>query len=89
MLGIFFLATHGRFGALSISLAALAWGIASAMASAFNSLQPAGLLKRHGPAVVAGWGMLIGGVALSFLHPPWIVQGIMGCRGLSSFSPLF
>lgn len=75
MLGVFFLATHGRFGALSISLAALAWGMGSAAAASFNSLQPAGLLKRHGAAVVAGWSMLIGGVALSFLHPPWIVRG--------------
>jgi drug/metabolite transporter (DMT)-like permease len=76
VLGTFLLATHGRIGALSISAIALAWGIVSAAASAFNSLQPAGLLRRHGPAVVAGWGMLIGGVALSVLHPPWRVQGI-------------
>jgi drug/metabolite transporter (DMT)-like permease len=75
MLGTFLLTTHGRFGALSISLAALVWGLASAAAAAFNSLQPVGLLRRHGPAVVAGWSMLIGGVALSVLHAPWNVQG--------------
>jgi drug/metabolite transporter (DMT)-like permease len=75
MLGTFFLAAHGRLGALSISPSALFWGLASAVAAAFNSLQPAGLLKRHGAAVVAGWGMLIGGVALSCLHAPWNVQG--------------
>jgi len=80
MLGTFFLAAHGRLGALSISLAALFWGLASAVAAAFNSLQPAGLLKRHGAALVAGWGMVIGGVALSFLHPPWQVQGLWDGR---------
>jgi len=76
VLGTFLLATHGRIGALSISAVALSWGIASAVAAAFNSLQPVGLLRRHGPAMVAGWGMLIGGVALSFLHAPWKVQGV-------------
>jgi drug/metabolite transporter (DMT)-like permease len=80
MLGTFFLVAHGRFGALSISLAALFWGLASAVAAAFNSLQPAGLLKRHGAAVVAGWGMLIGGVALSLLHAPWKVPGLWDGR---------
>jgi drug/metabolite transporter (DMT)-like permease len=80
VLGTFFLAAHGKFGALSISPVALAWGLASAAAVAFNSLQPVGLLKRHGAAVVAGWGMLVGGVALSFVHPPWHVQGIWDAR---------
>ena len=82
MLGTFLLATHGRIGALSISAVALFWGMASAVAAAFNSLQPVGLLKRHGAAVVAGWGMLVGGVALSFLHPPWKVQGMWDGAGL-------
>jgi drug/metabolite transporter (DMT)-like permease len=86
VLGTFLLATHGRIGALSISAVALLWGIASALAAAFNSLQPVGLLRRHGPAVVAGWGMLIGGVALSFLHAPWKVQGIWDGRAFLFFA---
>jgi drug/metabolite transporter (DMT)-like permease len=86
VLGTFLLATHGRIGALSISMAALVWGIASAVAAAFNSLQPVGLLKRHGPAVVAGWGMLIGGVALSFLHPPWKAQGVWDAKAWLFFA---
>jgi drug/metabolite transporter (DMT)-like permease len=71
MLGTFLLVAHGRLGALSISPPALFWGLASALAAAFNSLQPVPLLRRHGAASVGGWGMLVGGVALSFLHPPW------------------
>lgn len=86
MLGTFFLAAHGRVGALSISLAALFWGLASAVAAAFNSLQPGGLLKRHGAAVVAGWGMLIGGVALGVMHPPWNVQGLWDGRAYAFFA---
>ena len=65
---------------------ALFWGLASAVAAAFNSLQPAGLLKRHGAAVVAGWGMLIGGVALAFLHAPWKVEGVWDGRAYGFFA---
>jgi drug/metabolite transporter (DMT)-like permease len=73
--GTFLLVTHGDAAKLSISPAALWWGIASAVTAAFNSIQPSALLKKHGPAMVTGWGMLIGGVALSFRHAPWDVTG--------------
>jgi drug/metabolite transporter (DMT)-like permease len=86
MLGVFFLAAHGRIGALSISMAALFWGLASAVAAAFNSLQPSDMLKRHGAAVVAGWGMLLGGMALSMVHPPWRVQGIWDGQAYAFFA---
>jgi drug/metabolite transporter (DMT)-like permease len=86
VLGTFLLATHGKIGALSISAVALFWGIASAMAAAFNSLQPAGMLERHGSAAVAGWGMLVGGVALSLLHPPWKVQGSWDAQAIVFFA---
>jgi drug/metabolite transporter (DMT)-like permease len=85
MLGTFLLAAHGRLGALSISFAALFWGLASAVAAAFNSLQPSSLLKRHGAAVVAGWGMLIGGMALAVLHPPWKVMGLWDAQTYGFF----
>ena len=75
MLGTFFLVTHGKFGVLSISAWALFWGLASAAAAAFNSIQPTALLKKHGAALVAGWGMVIGGLALSLFHPPWRIEG--------------
>lgn len=75
MLGTFFLVTHGRTDALSISAWALFWGLASAAAAAFNSLQPTKMLKRHGAALVAGWGMVIGGLALSLAHAPWKIDG--------------
>jgi drug/metabolite transporter (DMT)-like permease len=82
LLGTWLLVTHGKLGALSISPLALFWGIASAVAAAFNSLQPVALLKKHGASVIGGWGMLIGGVALSFLHPPWAVTGTWDTKGL-------
>jgi drug/metabolite transporter (DMT)-like permease len=75
MLGTFFLVTHGKLGALSISALALFWGLASAAAAAFNSIQPSNILKKHGAALVAGWGMVIGGVELSLFHAPWKIEG--------------
>jgi drug/metabolite transporter (DMT)-like permease len=75
MIGTYLLVTHGKTGALSISALALFWGLASAVAAAFNSLQPIGLLHRYKASYVSGWGMLIGGVALSFRHQPWDITG--------------
>ena len=75
MLGTYFLVTHGRLGALSITPLALFWGLASAVAAAFNSIQPGKLLRKYGASLVAGWAMLVGGTALALIHPPWRVEG--------------
>lgn len=75
LFGTFLLVTHGNFQELSISGWALFWGIASAFALAFYTLQPIKLLKKYGSIVVVGWGMIIGGIGMSFIHPPWKVEG--------------
>lgn len=77
LMGTFLLVTHGNFYELSISAVALFWGIASAFALAFYTLQPIKILKKYGSTIVVGWGMIIGGVAMSFIHPPWQVTGTM------------
>lgn len=69
--GTFLLVTGGHPDSLSISGAALFWGLASAAALAFYTLYPSKLLRRWGSAPVVGWGMVIGGIALSVVHPPW------------------
>jgi len=86
MLGTALLVTHGRSGALSISALALFWGLASAVAAAFNSIQPAGLLRRYDTATVGGWGMLVGGFALSLVHPPWRFEGVWDTTGAFFFA---
>jgi len=73
--GVFLLVTHGDPGRLRISGLALFWGLASAVTAGFNALFPAGLLQRHGTLRVTGWGMVIGGLALSLRRPPWAVEG--------------
>nr|WP_207717113.1 EamA family transporter [Clostridium beijerinckii] len=76
MLGTFFIITKGNIHSISISRLALFWGIASAFAAAFYTLQPRLLLRKWGSILVVGWGMLIGGIAFSFIEQPWNCTGI-------------
>ena len=75
MLGTVLLVTHGEMAVLQISPEALMWGLSSALALAFYTVQPVALLKRHDSAVVVGWGMLIGGLAFVGWSQPWHVSG--------------
>lgn len=76
VIGTFLLVTHGDIGSLNISKTALFMGIASAFSLAIYTLQPMELLKKYNSAVVIGWGMLLGGLAFSFVKAPWEVEGI-------------
>ncbi|WP_446898530.1 DMT family transporter [Clostridium sp. LBM24168] len=75
LLGTFFIVSKGNISSLSISSLALFWGVLSAFASAFYILQPRYIISKWGCDTVLGWGMLIGGLAFSFVHPIWKVQG--------------
>ena len=75
MVGTFFIVTHGSFESLSVTLEALYWGIASAIALAVYSILPTGLMNRYDASVVVGWGMFVGGITLSFIYSPWSVPG--------------
>ncbi|WP_375088919.1 DMT family transporter [Peribacillus sp. RS7] len=85
ILGTFLLVTGGSIRTLSISGWAVFWGVTSAFALAFYTLQPYKLLSRWGSMIVVGWGMLIGGICFSMIHPPWAVEGNWT---LSSFSAI-
>jgi drug/metabolite transporter (DMT)-like permease len=54
---------------------ALFWGLASAVAAAFYTMQPKRLIRKWRPTLVVGWGMLLGGLALSGICPPWQFSG--------------
>ena len=56
--GTFLLVTHGNPTSLSISPAALFWGIASAFAAAFYTTYPSTLIARYGTLPIVGWSML-------------------------------
>ncbi len=75
MLGTFFIITKGNIHSISISKLALFWGVSSAFAAAFYTLQPRFLLNKWDSSIVVGWGMLIGGISFSFIHKPWEFTG--------------
>lgn len=69
--GCFLLLTNGTLSSLSVPLPAIIWGILSGAALAFYTLYAASLLAYFDSLVIVGWGMVIGGIVLSFFHPPW------------------
>ena len=75
LVGTVLLVTHGKLGVLQISAEAMFWGLSSALALAFYTVQPVELLKRHDSAVVVGWGMLMGGLAFVGWSQPWHMSG--------------
>ncbi|RDU35960.1 EamA family transporter [Neobacillus piezotolerans] len=80
--GTLLLVTKGNIGTLSISGLAVFWGIASAAALAFYTLQPRKLLEKWGAVTVTGWGMATGGLCFSFINPPWIFEGTVSFQSM-------
>ncbi|WP_147805294.1 EamA family transporter [Alkalicoccus halolimnae] len=72
--GCFFLLTNGSLSALAVPAPAVIWGVLSGAALAFYTLYAVPLLKQFNSLVVVGWAMIIGGGALSFIHPPWQID---------------
>ncbi len=84
--GTALLVTHGSLTALAISDRALFWGILSAFAAAFYTVQPRWLLMRWPSPQVIGWAMLIGGAAISLIYPPLSYPGIVDIPALLSLA---
>ncbi|QOR68169.1 EamA family transporter [Cytobacillus suaedae] len=71
IVGCFFLLTNGSLSQLSVPTIAIIWGLLSGIALAFYTLYAVPLLKQFDSLVIVGWAMIVGGIALSFIHPPW------------------
>ncbi|MBT2663350.1 EamA family transporter [Bacillus sp. ISL-45] len=71
LIGSFFLLTNGSVSQLSVPTPAIVWGVLSGAALAFYTLYAIPLLKQFDSLVIVGWAMIIGGFALSLIHPPW------------------
>ncbi|MBO1511521.1 EamA family transporter [Metabacillus bambusae] len=71
LFGCYFLLTNGSISQLSVPTLAIVWGVLSGIALAFYTLYAVPLLKQYHSLVIVGWAMIIGGLALSFIHPPW------------------
>ncbi|MFT4091084.1 MAG: DMT family transporter [Asticcacaulis sp.] len=86
MAGVFFLVTHGRPDSLSLSPAALFWGLIAAVALAIYTIQPLKLMSRYPTEAVIGWAMLIGGGLFSLISQPWHLEGIWDLQSLGAFA---
>lgn len=73
--GTFLLVTHGSLETLAIPAAAVLWGLASAVAAAVYTVTPKRLIRKWRATLVVGWGMLLGGLVLAFVYPPWEFAG--------------
>lgn len=73
--GTFLLATDGNIHKLSISKCALFWGVIAAFTAAFYTIYPKRLLIKFGSNTIVGFSMLIGGILLSFIYPPFNFHG--------------
>ena len=71
LVGTFLIATQGSFTSLSISAAALFWGICNAVACALYTLLPAKPLARHGSVAVTGTAICIAAVVACVVYQPW------------------
>ena len=76
------LATNGNIHSLALSPKALTWGILSAFALAFYTIQPKKMLEKWDSSYVIGWGMLIAGIAISPIHPITHFSGIMDMQAI-------
>jgi len=73
--GTLLLVTHGNIFTLNISPLALLFGLVSAVSVAVYTLLPVNLLKNYSSLSVIGWGLFIGGAAISFVKAPWHPDG--------------
>lgn len=76
VIGVFLIATHGNPTTLALSGRALLMGLASAVAVALYTLEPARLQKKYDTPLILAWGMAIGGIALTLISRPWTVKEI-------------
>ncbi len=69
--GLFLLVTNGDYTQLSITSKALVWGVASAFALAYYSVQPLKLIQKYNSTVITMWSMFIGSLVISLKTNPF------------------
>ncbi|MFJ5624024.1 DMT family transporter [Peribacillus loiseleuriae] len=72
--GTFLLLTNGSLAGLSVPASSVIWGILSGISLAFYTLYAGVLLKKWGSLNVIGWAMVIGGIGMSIIQPPWSID---------------
>ncbi len=67
--GVALIVTKGRLDTVDLSIEGAFWGILSAAAGAFCTIQPKAVMQRVPIDVLVGWGMTIGGAVLWDFSP--------------------
>lgn len=73
-LGIVLISTHGNLHTLSISKAALAWGLSSAVAFVIYTVSPQKLHNHYSIFAVTGWGFLLAGILMCVITKSYAVH---------------
>lgn len=73
-LGIVLISTHGNLHTLSISKAALAWGLSSAVAFVIYTVSPQKLHNQYSIFAVTGWGFLLAGILMCIITKSYAVH---------------
>lgn len=80
-IGVVCIATQGDLSLLNLQLVGFAWGVGSAIATAFYNLIPGDALDKYGAPVVNGIGMFWAVVVSSIFSRPWDVQVNLDASG--------
>ena len=81
IIGVFLLATHGKFDTLALSPVALLFCLISALCVVVYNFAPQKLAKIYGIELVLGWGLIIGGVVLALYMQVWNLDGVKNLSG--------
>ncbi len=71
--GVWLIATGGKPGNMVITHRGLFWGIVAAIGAVCYTLLSRAPVERWGSIRITGWGMVIGGIVMSFISRVWIV----------------
>lgn len=71
LLGTFIIGTHGDIHSFHITGEALFWGLLAAVSAMIYTMIPGGMILKYDIYQVLGFGMLIGGIAMSLVVRPW------------------
>lgn len=72
--GTFCIITNGSIYEITLPPKALLFGGISIVGSVIYTLYPIPLLQKYNTSIIAGWGMLIGGILLNFFYPFWHLE---------------
>jgi len=84
--GTFFLITNGSVENVVLSKKAIILGLLTTIGFTFYTLHPVSLIKEWGTVVIIGWGMLIGGIALTIYKQGFSVVHLAQTLTVNSLS---